>query len=254
MCDLTRFTLEEMVHCGAVLRRIGDGAKSMEEVASRASRFLYEHLLDGPQGSSRALALVRVFKTLAPQELPAPVRSTTRDILGAGKKADYKHLALLGTAGDRPEWNDRTRSRGHQAIPLASAEAVRRIPMISSLLRQLGVEVAQLTEQDPAIVLDRAQRSPGVFHVPEAVDSPLIPAQAEFVKPYGIRSAAGFGGMLPSGDLFATILFSKVPLSRETAECLSPLALNLKLALLPFDGGAVFAGHRRGARVREALP
>ena len=48
-----------------------------------------------------------------------------------------------------------------------------------------------------------------VFHVPEAFDNPLIPAQEDFVLPYRIKSVLGFGGLLPSGDIFAVILFLK---------------------------------------------
>jgi len=55
--------------------------------------------------------------------------------------------------------------------------------------------------------------------------------------PFGIRSVIGFGGMLPSGNLFAVILFTKVPIPRETADLFRPLALSVKLAILPFDSG-----------------
>ena len=59
--------------------------------------------------------------------------------------------------------------------------------------------------------------------------------------PFGIESGLGFGGVLPTGDLFAVCLFSRVPISRTTAELFRPLALHVKLAVLPFDGGPVFA-------------
>ena len=58
--------------------------------------------------------------------------------------------------------------------------------------------------------------------------------------PFGIESGLGFGGVLPTGDLFAVCLFSRVPISRTTAELFRPLALHVKLAVLPFDGGPVF--------------
>ncbi|MGE5296319.1 MAG: hypothetical protein ACM3VT_15965, partial [Solirubrobacterales bacterium] len=71
-------------------------------------------------------------------------------------------------------------------------------------------------------------RTFNVFHVPEAVGSPDIPEQAEFVIPHGVRSVLGFGGMLPGRDLFAVILFSQVPIPRSTAELFRPLALCVK--------------------------
>jgi len=51
----------------------------------------------------------------------------------------------------------------------------------------------------------------------------------------------GFGGILPSGNLFVIIIFSAVELARETADLFKTLALSVKLAVLPFDGKAIFA-------------
>lgn len=67
-----------------------------------------------------------------------------------------------------------------------------------------------------------------------------MPAQEGFVLPYGVRSVLGFGGLLPGGDLFVVILFSRVPISREVADLFRPLALSAKLAVLPFTAGPIF--------------
>jgi len=97
-----------------------------------------------------------------------------------------------------------------------------------------------VVKPNPALLLNLEQRTYNVFHVPEAVGSPYVPAQEDFVIPYRIRSVLGFGGMLPTADLFAIILFSKVPISRETADLFKTLALSAKVALLPFVKDAVF--------------
>ncbi|WP_207706714.1 hypothetical protein [Acetobacterium tundrae] len=60
---------------------------------------------------------------------------------------------------------------------------------------------------DPAFLLDIEQKSYGVFLVPQALGSPYIPAQKEFVVPYQIKSVMGFGGMLPMLDIFVIIIF-----------------------------------------------
>jgi light-regulated signal transduction histidine kinase (bacteriophytochrome) len=44
----------------------------------------------------------------------------------------------------------------------------------------------------------------------------------------------GFGDLLPDGHLFAVVMFSKIPISRETAALFSHLSLSVKMALLPF--------------------
>ena len=79
------------------------------------------------------------------------------------------------------------------------------------------------------------QRTFNVFHVAEAVGSPSIPAQQDFVIPAGIRSCLGFGGMLPRGDLFALIMFSRVSIPYKTAAMFKTLSLSVKSAILPFE-------------------
>jgi hypothetical protein len=74
-----------------------------------------------------------------------------------------------------------------------------------------------------------------VFHVGEAVGSELIVDQETFVVPNGIKSKVGFGGMLPSGNLFAVIMFCKVPVDAVVASMFQTISLSAKLALLPFE-------------------
>jgi hypothetical protein len=124
---------------------------------------------------------------------------------------------------------------------LLGEESIARSPMIGQLLRQLGVDVGSLLHPDPEMLLDAAHHTFNVFHVSDAVGSPYIPAQDDFVRPYGIRSVIGFGGVLSAGELFATILFSRAPIARAQAELFRTLALNMKVALLPFSGRRVFA-------------
>jgi hypothetical protein len=213
----------------------------MEETANGIVRYLYEELGDQQTGE-RACALVRFYKTHAFGELPPELRDFARGILGGNAPPPTtKCLTLLATTGERPEWNTRHTSVGHQAIPLPSPELVARLPMIAQLINQFGIEVQTLLAADPARMVDLTQQTFNVFYVPDAVGSPNIPAQAEFVIPSGIQSVLGFGGVLPSNNLFAIILFSKVPISRETAEMFKPLALNVKVAVLPFDDATIFA-------------
>jgi hypothetical protein len=213
MYHLANFTLRDMTELGVVLRRLGEGAQSMEEVANRVVRTLYERLVD-PDTGERSCALVRFFKTHAYAELDAPLRDFARGMLHDRTAAPgMKCLSLLATAGYRSEWNSRRASVAHRAIPLASEEIVSKAPMISSLLQQLGVELGVLLT--------------------------YIPDQDDFVKPIGVESVLGFGGMLPMGDIFVVIVFSRAHIPRETAELFRTLALNVKMATLPF-GDAVF--------------
>ena len=64
MFDLAHFTLRDMTELGSVLRKLDQGAQSMEEVANRVVRHLYQHLGDADTGA-HSCALVRFFKTHA---------------------------------------------------------------------------------------------------------------------------------------------------------------------------------------------
>ena len=77
--------------------------------------------------------------------------------------------------------------------------------------------------------------------MPEAVGSPYIPAQDDFVIPNGIKSVLGFGGVLSSGELFVVIMFSKTSIPSQTAEIFNKLAPGVKQAVEPFVGHKIFA-------------
>lgn len=239
MHDLTRFSLTDMIHLSSLLRGLNQGAGSMEEAARRIVECLHQNLAEGAAGE-RACALVRFYTTLAGGDLEPGLREFAAAILGEPLSPSTRCLTLLATAGDRPEWNSRHLSARHKAIPLASEQMVESFPMISQLIRQFGLEAQRLLEPQPELILDLGQRTYNVFHVPEAPGSPYVPAQEDFVVRFGIRSVLGFGGVFPTGNLFAVIMFSRVPVPRETADLFRTLALSVKLAVLPFSGGRVF--------------
>ena len=239
--NLASFSLADMTRCGMELRRIGSGASSMEEVADRTVHFLFQRLRDA-DSSMPACALVRLFVTMPFEELQPEQQQFAEGILGESPQfSGMKCLTLLASAGVEDAWNSRHRSAGHKALPLPSAESVARSPMIAQLIRQLGVEVRTLLASDQRLMVEMDQHSFNVFYVPEAKGSPYIPAQSEFVVPHGIRSVLGFGGVLPSGELYAMILFTRVPIARQVAELFKTLSLNLKMALLPFVDRRTFA-------------
>jgi hypothetical protein len=239
--DLHRFELSDMIALGSALRRLQSGASSMEDSASAIVRYLYQHFAD-PQTGEKNCVLVRFFKTHCFQELPPELQEFARSAVHnpADLKDETRCLTLLATAGSRSEWNSRDTSAGHQAIPLTTEEVVRQAPMVAQLIQQIGVDISQIVGISPTLMIDVQQQNYNVFHVPEALGSPYVPAQ-DFVRENGVRSVLGFGGQFPSGNLFAVILFSRVYIPRETAEMFRTLALGIKLAVLPFANGPVFS-------------
>ena len=232
--DLAGFGLTEMLRCGAELRRTAQGAPSMEHAAARICRSLYDDLAADAEPGRRACALVRFYKTHPFGHLPADLQRFASGLLAGHAPAEgLRCLTLLGTAGDEPAWNARQRSKGHQAIPLPSAELVEKAPMIAQLVRAFGLDLADVVRSGPDVVRSLEGKTYGVFHVPRAVGSPHIPAQ-DFVVRHRIRSVLGFGGSLASGDLFAVILFSRVDIPPEAADRFRTIALDVKGVLFGF--------------------
>jgi len=141
-------------------------------------------------------------------------------------------LALLATGGDRPAWGDRRASHNHQALPLNGAEALQRVPLALAVLRDLvGAGGAQR---------DQSGRPRLVVHpVPRATGSPLVPAQW-LIERHSVTAALGLGGLLPTGEAFAVVLFSRAPLPPSAAADFAPLAHALHSLLAPLAAAPLF--------------
>jgi hypothetical protein len=237
--DLTKFDLGDMLKCSLRLREAATGAPTLEASAQRVCRFLYDEL-HGPN-TPRACALVRCYKTHPYGSLDSELQGFARGALGnLAPIPTMKCLTLMATVGETAAWNSRYLSRGHRAIPLPSPEIVEKAPMIAQLIKELGLELSAVLQPSPEVVKELAGKRHGVFHVEDAVGSPYIPAQEEFVAKYGIRSVLGFGGMLFTGDLFAVILFSTVHVPASAADRFKTLALDVKSAFSRFSEANVF--------------
>jgi hypothetical protein len=239
--DIANFSVPNMLRCSREIRRTATSCSTMEDAANSVVRYLYEAFVD-PASGERACALVRFYKTHAFGLLEPDTRQFARGQLGTTTADDaMKCLTLLATIGEEPAWCDRRRSRGHQAIPLPSAEIVEQAPMIAQLVKQLGLDISTLVHPSAPILSRKLEkRSYNVFHVETAGGSPYIPAQ-EFVERYGIRSVIGFGGLLRTGDLFSVILFSRVHVDADSAERFRNVSLDVKYALFAFRDDQVFA-------------
>jgi len=231
--EIATFGVNEMMACRSRLRSLfDDDPGSMASAAQRVVDFFRNEFVD--ECGAPASALVRFFKTERFDALDGEQQEFALKASGsAALDDDVRCLTLLASDGDEPAWTSPERSHGHRAIPLTSIDMVERAPMIAQLIKQLGLSVATVVHPQPGLLLDTEGRKQNVFYVPQALGSPHIVAQEEFVKPYGIASVIGLGGLITTGDMFALILFSKVPISREVADLFGVLGLNLKIAVLP---------------------
>jgi two-component system, NtrC family, sensor kinase len=240
MYNIQKMTLRDMSECGLALRGLGDDALSMEEVSNNIIEYLYQNFVDSSSGEKHCV-LIRFFKTHSYSELTPDLQEYASGILSDRILSDnLKCLTLLATAGELPEWNSRYQSVGHKAIPLADEDAIARIPMIYQLIQQLGLNPSIVVQPDPNLLTDLEQKMYNIFYVNHAKDSLCIPSQASFVVPFNIKSVLGFGVLLPSGNMFTILMFLKVAISPMIINLFRPLALNVKMAILPFDDGCVF--------------
>lgn len=240
MYDLTTFNLNDMISCGADLRRQGDGATSMEEMANRTVRYFYDHFRDAD--GARATALVRFFITRPYNTLDAGLQQHVDNLLGDRPPADpaIKCQTLLATVGDHPDWHSRRKSQYYKVHPL-SKEIVDQNPMFGQVSEIFDIVLEQAVQPDADLVLDLEHETYNILHVVDARDNQYVPDQKDFVVPYGIKSVLVFFSLLPSGNIFTIVLFAKVTIPRPLIDYFRPLTLNLKMAVLPFDDTAVFA-------------
>jgi hypothetical protein len=249
--EFAKYTAADMLALGARLQRSATGAPTRQAVAQRMVELLYAELR-AERGSEPACVLVRCFQTAPFAQLPVEYQYAAEESLAqTASDPELRCLALLATVGERQVWNDVATSVNHQSIPLPSMEVVRRAPMISRLLEQIGVpedwlaatvEVGRLGASTMRV--EETSGHFNVFHIEEAEGSPYIPAQAEFVQRYGVRSVVGVGGLLPDGELFVVILFTRVAVSRELAEMFRTLAESVRLAVVTYDARETFRRNR----------
>jgi PAS domain S-box-containing protein len=231
MFNLDDFKLEDTYRLAAEVRDLaapaGDGAPVDELVVSH----LFEHLRALESGAP-ACPLVRLFRTTSWSKLSEELKAGLRPGLGHEPEPHHLFLSLRASRGLVPEWNDPLRSHAHRVLPLRAPDTT---PMVSGLVAQLGLS------GDGPLTLKTEDKLCDVFHVEQALGSPFVPDQSDFVRRHGIQSVLGFGGLLADNDAFVVLLFSSVPVTRQTADLFRFVAPSVGLALVGTrdDKGAV---------------
>ena len=237
MYDYAKFTDSELADCGRNLRSVASNASSLQDAASNIVRYLYDNFTDSV--GQTANVMVRFFKVHPYNKLDPELQAYVRGFLfshsgpGSAPASDgiLPCLTLLGSIADLESMTKR-----RKAIPLVSADVVTNVPMFARLFNQFGIDVDSVIQPDPTLIGDLSKKTFNTFYVPEALGSPYIPGQDSFVSAFGVKSALGFGGVFPSGELFFIMMFSKVSIPSNVASAFSNLALTVKEAVEPFVG------------------
>jgi hypothetical protein len=219
--------------------------RTLEEAAQVMTDVLYENF-------SETIVLVRLFATVPFGKLPAENRSFVAKLANSHGitdliKDDTLVLSLLGTRGADPVWNDRSWSNGHVGIPLASADFIDRIPMMSRLLKEVGLQRDWIDRQE-AIAIKTMAGISGVFYVQDAktaVDNQgrkIISAQ-DFVRDNNIQTVFGLASGYTISKTFLTlIVFCREKVEKSQAERFLPLISHLKVNTASLVSiGAIFA-------------
>jgi histone H3/H4 len=181
-----------------------------------------------------SVVIARVFFTVPFDSLPPANKVFVRKLAeGAGAGAQIKGttpvLTLVGTHGVEEDWKDRRKSRGHAGIPLISSAFVGAIPMISRLLKELGVPMDWVDSHDSEIIKKAVRGTVGVFFVDDAAEAvdhegrKIIAAQ-DFVRKYGVKSVFGIGEAYDNGQMLVMVVFCRDAFSRDVAERFVTLA------------------------------
>ncbi|MDA2924319.1 hypothetical protein MYX65_06625 [Acidobacteria bacterium AH-259-L09] len=217
-------------------------ANALEEAAQAVVAALHNHFSD-------SVVIARIFVTVPFDALPASNQDFVRklaDSAGATEqlKGGTPVLSLVGTHGQEEKWNDRRNSEGHVGIPLISSSFVGAIPMISRLLKELGVPLDWVDSHDTEMIVKTVGESAGLFFVEDAAEvtdqegRKVIAAQ-DFVSSYNVKSVFGTGGVYPSGQMFAIVAFCRDQFSREAAQEFVALADSFKNSTSPLVGATL---------------
>jgi hypothetical protein len=226
---LSSCSLQQLIEVRNYLEHLSE-VSTFEQAAQRTTQVIYASFRS-------SLVLVRTFLTVPFGQLPRDTQHTVREAARIHQVADLVRpdtmvLALAGTAGSQPAWNDRKKSRRHQGIPLVSSHFVQSIPMTSRLLHQMGLGVGWIDTTD--VTLFDQNMASRLFYVPDAattVDGLLrkvIPDQ-DFVRTYGVKTVFGVGGsyVMQQSALLVMVVFCAEPVPKSVAELFSTLTTQL---------------------------
>jgi PAS domain S-box-containing protein len=230
--NLNQLSITEIFKLSKHIKEKCINLSSFEEVAQKLMRVLYSSFV-AKDGRS-PFVLARFFKSCAYSELPDDIRNyiLTKE-LKENLNSGNKYLTLLGSFGELDNWKNRNLSENYKAFPIYDEHMLDKFPMLSAVFDQIGLDLSYLKQTDKNILIKDDHRQYGVFCVENADGSKLIPMQAEFVRPYSVKSVFGFGGIYSTSNVYGVIIFSRERLSRKDAQLflsLNPAIKHITLA------------------------
>lgn len=247
MAQISNITGDTIISLRNKIREAMQDSAILEEAAQRFCEVMYREFKE-------SIVLTRLFATIPFAKLPDSNQAWVSKLAASQEISslvndDTLVLSLLGTHGQEAAWCSRRNSEGHVGVPLASADFIDRIPMMSRLLKEMGLDLAWVERQDTGIVAKTMGAIAGVFYVPDAkkaVDHkgrPIIAAQ-DFVDAYQVETVFGLGGSYLTTGTFITItIFTREMLEKSQAERFMFLVNEFKAATMHLvSRDQIFAG------------
>jgi len=204
------------------------GCGCAHEAAQRFIDLLYGQF-------SASLVLLRLFITVRYDQLPEVDRLF---VDGRGRETNTSHLihaatpifTLLGTRGERPEWNDRRASSHFRCIPLASTAFVASLSMLSRQFESVGFDLGLIDDWEAKVAsTGRADRYRGTLYIGDAgtdrdSQGRMIVPRQDFVAASGVRTTLGFGSGYTCHPALVTLFaFTGESIERSVTEPMAAL-------------------------------
>ncbi len=244
MTNMNNLDITQIV---SVISKVKDrvaNCASLEDAAQRMVDLIYKEYID-------SLVLLRLYATVPYGKLPAFNRAFVTQLAQANHIADQIKdttmiLSLLATRGVQAPWNDRRKSHGHVGIPLASAAFIDQIPMMSRMLKEVGLDLSWIERRDTNMIIEAMGRASGIFYVENAataVDSQkrkIIAAQ-DFVTANQVKTVFGLAGGYATNPVFITLIaFTRETMAKSQAALFTPMISNFKAATMRLATSGVY--------------
>jgi len=229
--DISELTLATVFDLSQTIKDKCKDKSNLQQVAQELMKTLCQAIVTDSDNS--AIVLGRLFKSCSYSDLTEDIQNYIQQREETNAiTPESKFLTLLGTWGKLEEWQHIEESKNYKAFSLNDKDVLYKFPMLSAVFKQIGYKIPTETEPDKSIIIDNQDKEYGVFYVKDSTGNKLVPKQAEFVMPYGVKSVIGFGGRYGNNNIYSIILFFGERISRQTAELFPSLNPAIKFLTL----------------------
>ncbi len=244
MTKMSKLEITQIVPVINKVKGVVADCNSLEQAAQNMVNMLYNEY-------SESLVLLRLYATVPYGKLPATNKDFVNKLAQTNNLSSQitdatMILSLMATRGTMTSWNDRHKSRGHVGVPLVSAAFIDQIPMMSRMLKEVGLDMSWIERKDSNMIIDAMGRVSGIFYVEDAATAmdhrqrKIITAQ-DFVTANQVKTVFGLAGGYATNPVFITLIaFTRETMVKSQAALFVPMISNFKAATMRLASTGVF--------------